>query len=244
VTDLLAAIARLHERGEGSPSDVAFLVGCLGDGKKVVQRRAAEALAALEAAGTPVRAAIEPLLAAPALRTRFGAAYALSRLGPTPASCVPVLLDALGTDDGDLRWAAATILLPFGSGTLDEPLRDLLRNGNAAQRKMALYCLRDVEPPPTDVETELLAALADPEAAVRLAAMAALARLGRDRAAVSRALARLVDDADVGVRRAAAATVGRIGVADPEVRAALTRAAGGDDAPLARAATAALTRLG
>jgi HEAT repeat protein len=74
--------------------------------------------------------------------------------------------------------------------------------------------------------------------------MAALARLGRDRAVVARCLMPLLDDADLGVRRAAAATLGRLGAADGDVRAALARAAAGDDPPLARAAAAALTRLG
>lgn len=242
--DPLAEIARIRERGEGASDDVAFLVGCLGASTKAVQRRAAEALAVLAAAGVSVRDAIAPVLTAPVLRTRFGGAYALSLLGTTPVACVPVLLDALGTDDGDLRWAAATILLPFGTAVLLEPLRGLLRDGNTAQRKMALYCLRDLAPTPVGVDPELAAALADPDAPVRLAAMAALARLGVDRAAVARALTPLLDDADVGVRRAAAATLGRVGVGNEQVRAALARAAAGDDPPLARAAAAALTRLG
>ncbi len=242
--DPLAAIARIRADGATSPDDVPFLVGCLGAGAKAVQRRAAEALAALDAGGTPVRAAIEPVLSAPALRTRFGGAYALSLLGTTPAACVPVLLETLGADDGDLRWAAATMLLPFGAPALLDPLRGLARTGNPAQRKMALYCLRDVEPAPTGIDPDLTAALADAEPSVRLAAMAALARLGRDRAAVARSLMPLLDDPDLGVRRAAAATLGRLGAADGDVRAALARAAAGDDPPLARAAAAALTRLG
>jgi HEAT repeat protein len=241
--DPLAAIARIRERGDGTDDDVAFLVGCLGGATKAVQRRAAEALAALDAAGVAVRDAIVPGLAAPAQRARFGAAYALSLLGPSPAVSMPVLLETLGSDDGDVRWAAATILLPFGADVLVEPLCELARSGNPAQRKMALYCLRDVGPVASDVEPDLRSALRDAESSVRLAAMAALARLGRDRAAVSLALLPLLDDVDVGVRRAAAATLGRVGVADDAVRGGLQRAAAGDDGPLARAAAAALTRL-
>ncbi len=241
--DPLAAIARVRERAEGTPADVAFLVECLGAPTKAVQRRAAEALGALSTAGIAVHAAIAPVLAAPALRTRFGAAYALSLLGPSPPGCVPVLLETLGADDGDLRWAAATLLLPFGTGVLLQPLRALVRTGNVAQRKMALYCLRDVQPPPVGLEDELRAALGDEASVVRLAAMAALARLGRDRAVVSRVLVPLLEDADLGVRRATAATLGRLGAADASVRDALARAATSTDAALAKAASNALTRL-
>ena len=36
--------------------------------------------------------------------------YGLSRLGPAPPESLPTVLDALGSDDGDVRWAAAAIL--------------------------------------------------------------------------------------------------------------------------------------
>ena len=165
----------------------------------------------LSTAGIAVHEAIAPVLAAPALRTRFGAAYALSLLGPSPPGCIPVLLEALGADDGDLRWAAATLLLPFGSGVLLQPLRELVRSGNvgAAQDGAVLSARR--RPPLVGPRSSAPRSATRP--VVRLAAMAALARLaGSGR--VSRAIVRLLDDPDVGVRRAAAATLGRLGVAD------------------------------
>jgi HEAT repeat protein len=224
---------------------MAVLFEALGAPTKAVQRGAAEALAALGRAG---EAAVEQVLAR-ALhdgdgRRRWGAAYAWSRLGCIPPACLPVLLDALGASDGDLRWASAAILRELGDG--DEvvaALRGLLGSVNPLQRKMALYCLRDLAPRDAGLEAHLLGALDDVEPAVRLAAMAALAHLAIDRDGAGRALVARLDDADPGVRRAAAAALGRLGLATPAVTAALRRALGAGDAGLARAASRALAAL-
>src|SRR5260221_8141 len=78
--------------------------------RKLVQRRAAEAFAALARRGLAVEPQLHAALAAPELRLRWGAVYALSLVGAPPRAALPTLLDVIGLDDGDLRWAAADLI--------------------------------------------------------------------------------------------------------------------------------------
>src|SRR5207237_1438379 len=190
----------------------AATVARLGRQRRPVQRPAAQAFAALAARDAEARAALEGALASAALRQRWGAAFALSLGGDPPRAIVPVLLDTLGADDGDLRWAAAAILLGLRDrGPVAAGLRGLLDAGNAAQRKMALYCLRDLGVRSPDAEAAAIRALADPDEGVRLAAMAALARLAVDRGAAAAHLIGALETASERVRRAAAAALGVLG---------------------------------
>jgi HEAT repeat protein len=240
-----AELAALAARGHADAGELAALLDALGADTKAVQRGAAEAVAALARAGQDVEELLAAALADASPRRRWGGAYAWSRLGRMPAVCLPVLLDALGADDGDLRWASAAILRELGVGLpLEAPLRSLLTSANPLQRKMALYSLRDLNVRGSGLEPVLHDALADPDAAVRLAAMSALATLADDRAAAADALLLRLDDTDAGVRRAAAAALGRLGVASSAVTSALRHALASGDAGLARAAAGALATLG
>jgi HEAT repeat protein len=220
-------------------TDLTPLLTQLGDDRKAVQRGAAEALRDLAGVGAPVREALLATLVSPSLRQRWGAAYALGLLGEPPAECLPVLLEALGADDGDLRWAASTLLLRMPPTTVGGALRRLVREGSALQRKMALYGLRDLGDP----VPEAIPALRDVDVGVRLAAMAALARTRVDGEEAAVQLAPMLSDPDLGVRRAAAAALGRVGVAAPAAVDALRAAAAGSDEPLRRAAERALAAI-
>jgi HEAT repeat protein len=244
LADRLAAMGDLVARGSASPEELAALAGCLDAEPKLVPRRAAETFAALAAGGVAVGDVLRAGLAGPRARGRWGAAYALARVGPPPPEVLPVLLDALGEDDGDVRWAAADILVRLpDSEAVATAVRRLAAEGNPAQRKMALYCLRDRDARGPAVEAVVLAGLDDPTAGVRLAAMASLARLAADRARAADRLAAALDDADAGVRRAAAAALGTLGAPTPVALAALRRAAEAPDPSLRRAAGRALQRL-
>jgi HEAT repeat protein len=240
----LERIAQIAARGHADADDLAFLADSLGAPHKTEQRGAATALAVLARAGCAIEPVLAAALADTSPRRRWGAVYAWSLLGPVPARCLPVLLDALGADDGDLRWAAATIVRALRDRpAVADALRTLLGSASVLQRKMALYCLRDLGSRAPGLTHELLAALEDPAAAVRLAAMSALVRLAEDRAEAARALAQRLDDVDAGVRRAAAAALGQAGVSDPDLIAALRRARDAGDPALARAAAGALAVL-
>jgi len=238
------AMEELAGRGAAAPDELAALVGCLGHERKAVQRPAAEAFAALAARDATARAALEGALATGALRQRWGAAFALSLGGDPPPTIVPVLLETLGADDGDLRWAAAAILLGVPDrGAVASGLHRLLEAGNAAQRKMALYCLRDLGVRSSAAEAVAIRALADVDEGVQLAAMAALARLALDRGGAAGHLVGALETASERVRRAAAAALGVLGEPTPAVVAALEAAAASPDAALARAAAGALRAL-
>lgn len=244
LVERVAAIDVIAARGTATADEIAGLVECLGDERKPVQRRAADALAVLHRAGSPVAPAIAGALAASTLRHRWGAAYALGLLGCAGVEVIPILLDVLASDDGDRRWAAAQMLVGFGEQPLvTSGLRTCLRAADPTARKMALYCLRDLGRPWEGSDDALLAALSDTDSTVRLAALGAASALAVDRERVARACVERLDDETAGVSRAAAATLGQLGSATPEVLAGLDRAAVGPDLPRARAARTALARL-
>ena len=228
-----------------TPEEIECAFVDLANARKGIQRPAAERLAAAVRDEPSLRARLAALLSSPDARSRWGAAYALAQVERAPLDAMPVLLDALGSSDGDVRWAAARLVTRAARDVprLAEELRRLVTASSPLQRKMALYCLRDT----ADVialDREIVArALADVDPAVRLAAMAVMLVLVPRTAETADSIAPLVDDGDAGVRRAAAATLGQLGVPTPMVNERLTRASVSGDPTLERAARQALSRL-
>jgi HEAT repeat protein len=239
-----AAIAALARR-EAPPSNAELdaLTLCLAERSKLVQRRTAEAFAVLAARGIDVGRWLHPALAAVDMHRRWGAVYALSLVGPLPVAAVPTLVEIIGTPDGDLRWAAADLLKGIAARQRAAVVAALIDAAcvPGPRRKMALYCLRDLDVgEAVDVAD---AALADPATDVRLAALAAVAALDPDRPRVAARIAALVDDADPRMQRAAAGTLGGLGVRSAPVLDALSRAEASDDPSLRRAAIQSKLRL-
>lgn len=248
--EALARIAALPRETIGALIEdelAAALTDTLGAAHRTDQRGAADVIAPLLPLSDTLCAALRAALASPSARLRWGVAYTLGRgLDATP-ELWPAALETMMLDDGDQRWAAAELACKIARrdpSVLDE-IRAALGGASATLRKMALYCLRDLEAP--DAPRLAHELLRDPDAGVRLAALSCVLRAGsgaelaREAAATIAAL--LVDDPDAGVRRAAAATLGKLGVADPGVFAALERASRSEDPSLARAAAAALQAL-
>jgi len=239
-----AAIAEIAARATAAPEELRSLVACLGDPAKNIQRPAADACCSLAERGVPVGPLLTAALDSADPRLRFGAAYALARLGPPTATALPALLAALAIDDGDVRWAAADIITRTEPrATTVSGLVPLVSSGKVAQRKMALYCLRDLHASGEEVERAALTALDDTDRGVRLAAMATLTRLAQNRPPVADALLRALHADDPRERRAAAAALGDLGLNTDAVRAALEEAARADDASLRRAADRSLRKL-
>jgi len=238
------AIAEMAARDVVEAGELEALVACLGNAAKAVQRPAAEACRALAVRGVAVEPLLFTALDSGDARLRFGAAYALGRLGAPSTAALPALFDALAFDDGDMRWAAAeTISRVEPRSAVVAGLLPLLQTGNPPQRKMALYCLRDLATPNDAIDDGALAALDDPDMGVRLAAMATLARLAHDRPRVAEKLIRAMGAADPREQRAAAAALGDLGIRSDAVRAALEAGAATDDVSLRRAAKRSLRKF-
>lgn len=225
-------------------SDLDVLVRALDHPTKVARRQAAEALGEAGIRDPAVRARLLSELQVGDAARRWTVAYALFLAGDRSERLWPVLCDALGSDDGDLRWAASRLVVALEVADLTERLLAALGEGPPAQRKMALYCLRERGERSRAIDAAVTAALEDADSGIRLAAMSALVVVAGESAAAARALQRRLHDRDAGVRRAAAAALGRLGVRTPDVLAALGEAAQAGDDALARAARGALERLG
>jgi HEAT repeat protein len=246
-----AALERLVAE-PGTPTDEAMLaavIDCLGVPQKAVRRRAADVLAnGPRDAATDDR--VERLRAAAHSdepRLRWGATYALGRLGVVEVFMVAPLLSVFGHRDGDERWAAAELMKACARRHAPLVIPELLAaavTGSPEQRKMALYVLRDTAPGDARVAEVTVRGLADPEVGVRFAALSALARLDPQLPdACDRVLALADRDSDPGLRRAAISVLGWIGRGVSAVAAALATASASDDPSLRRAAAIARRRL-
>jgi HEAT repeat protein len=232
-------------------SAVENLIRELGDAHKTVQRRAIDELVALAAAGNPLVAEkLRGSMANVDRRVRWAAAYALGQIGAGAFAMdsADALCEAMADDDGDIRWAATNLMVQLGRDNLSEigaRLLELAAAGDRNARKMALYCIRDLELSGPELLAVLERAVHDSDVHVRLAALSVLSRI-RDASghAVRIMLECLKADRDAGVRRAAASALGNIRSADADAITALTSAAADlADESLARAARGALDRL-
>jgi HEAT repeat protein len=245
----LNAIMHLVEDASVVVSDETLdaLARCLGAGRKAIERRAADAFVAIAARDKRAAAVLLRVIEGAEPRARWTAAYALARCGGGPLAerAIDALFEALANDDGDVRWAAANLIVALGRenrAAIVARLLALAGGENPVAQRMALYGLRDLNAD-GDAMREAIerASLAD-STHLRLAALAALGCLKDPAAAARIALERLEQDQDAGVRRAAAAALGAVASGSPRARAALTLAASSGDESLARAARAALKR--
>jgi HEAT repeat protein len=250
----LTAISKVADNPQATLTNAALdtLLRCLGANRKVIQRRAAEALAARSQFDERVVEKTRAMLSHSDSRARWGAAYALGLLRGDNAldlRAMPALVEAIASSDGDVRWAAAELIVRLGKTHRDDVSRELIAladSGNFNARKMALYCLRDVGGPRDALLAAAENACNDHHSLLKMAALSLITRIENpgDRAAAL-AIRLLESDPDGGVRRCAAVALGHLGNASRQVTEALTRAANAEgDIYMKRAALGALTRLG
>jgi len=241
----------LKEYDDTAATVVEKLIREIGDAHKAVQRRAIDELAAMAASGNPfVIEKLRESLVSADRRIRWAAAYALGQIGAGAFAMdsADALCEAMADDDGDIRWAATNLMVRLGRENLAEISARLLKlaaDNDRNARKMALYCIRDLEIAGAELLAVLERAVHDADVHVRLAALAVLSRI-RDSSgqAVRMILECLKSDPDAGVRRAAASALGNIQDAGADATAALASAAADSaDESLARAARGALDRL-
>lgn len=248
----LGALAILKEHSEPMtlPSELtADLIACLGHNTKAIQRAAAEQLVRFSPLQPEIIDQLSQKLTDPDKRLRWTAAFTLSQLPvstPSALSILPVLIENLGHEESDLRWAAATAILRLAVRHLAviPQMLSLASSGNAVQRRMALYCLRDVPQAKTVAPHVCVTSLSDADPGVRLAGLSCLST---HKLAIPEAESRLVQllesDPDIGVRRATAVALGQLGIASPTVLDALKQVLQVGDSSLSKAATGALKKL-
>ena len=202
-------------QGETPDRGMRPLLDALEENDKGVVRRAVEGLVALAAEEPEVaRALAERLRTAP----RWPVAYTLGQIARPSGPCMEVLVGGLGSDDQDVRWATQLLLTDLGKRHADVAARleRLLHDGSATQRRMAVYCLRDIGMAADGgtaaggLPAALLQAMDDPEPLVRVAAVTSMAKASTVGPEALDALRRAAaGDADVRVRNAASFAVKR-----------------------------------
>jgi len=248
------ALAGLASDASGTPPSPMLIRACagrLGDRERVVRRFAAEVLGRWLSNGDrrtrrAVRRRLRDLLSRRDPHVAWSAAFILANVeGPRSALVAP-LLRAFTLDDTDARWTAALLVTRLASARPEvaRRLRTLSRRGSSMERRMALFCLRDLPIGLKDGLSPFLRALRDPDPFVRSAALSCLGHLGRKpRPVVDALLQALTRDDSILVRRMAAVTLGQIGACRRDVRAAIEAAMEAEDLDLRRAARHALAHL-
>jgi HEAT repeat protein len=231
-----------------APTTDAIVVA-LASPEKTIQRLAADLLPRAAPDARPAAVArLRTALGSDDAGWRWGAAYALGRLGLAEPAMIAPLLEVLGDRDGDRHWAASQLLALCARAHREPVVAALLAavdDGEPVRRKMALYTLRDVAPADGEVHAATLRGLRDPAVGVRFAALAALIRLEPIPAeACSAVLALTRDDPDGGLRRAALCALGDVGRGVSAAESAIAAAEASAEPLLRRAASIARRRLG
>jgi HEAT repeats len=222
------------------------LIAGLADSRKPRIRAAADALVALAAHDSGVRAALQQALGSAEHRNPWAIAYVLGHLPQPAGATIRALLAALDHDEADIRWAIALLLVRLARSehAIINLLLELSASGTANQKRMAVYCIRDLQLQDVASLKALLAASGDREPAVRVAAVTSLkTRENAGPEARKRLLELFLTDPDVRVCNTAAITLARWGSPSEDFLAALRGAAHGENAALKKAAGAALSLL-
>ncbi len=228
------------------------LLARLGSEEGAIQRSACNEALERVRRESDLRQAVRELLRSGTPRARFAAAWVLFRSEPPGLRVLPALLDSLELPDGDLRWSAAHMLTALGR-TQPEVLAVLLeeaadRGRAPARRRMLLYALRELGSDRPETGAVLLAALDDPVAEVRRAALSSFVKLDEPpRACLERALEIARADGDVKLRRIAATVLPALAAHHADLRDATSQRLGElqaeADPLLARAARSAADRM-
>jgi len=225
---------------------LAALIADLDHSDKPTIRAAVDELIALAASSPQIRAALDRRLSEPGHRNYWPVAYILGHLPQPSGAAIRNLLDTLDHREPDIRWACSLLLAKIAQGetAIIELLIELCRNGTANQKRMAVYCLRDLALNDSASLQALFEALADNDATVRVAAVTSLRNRTDDNERVRAALLQsYLIDADIKVRNAAAVTLANIGSPSEEFLLALRQANQSDNSQARKAAAIALGLL-
>ncbi|HEY7556951.1 MAG TPA: HEAT repeat domain-containing protein [Candidatus Binatia bacterium] len=231
---------------KGVEDKIVALIADLDHPEKAKIRTAVDALIDLSASAPSLRATLEESLDDKQRKNRWAIAYVLGHLPQPSGSAIRVLLSGLDHGEPDIRWAIALLLIRIAKngGNLANSLLALCANGTVNQKRMAIYCIRDLEFADDASMRTLLAAAGDEEPTVRVAALISLkSRSDAGAAARHRLLERFINDPDARVRNASAITLAQLGAPDEAFFRALEQGAQSSDPRARKAALAALALL-
>jgi HEAT repeat protein len=191
------------------------LAEALGDPEKRVAQAASDSLAQLAQTSDEVSGVVRAALSGGTPNQRWFAAFTYSRIEPVGPRLLPPLIEALGSDAGDIRWAAARLLVNTGRAH-GEVLPLMLGLARTAPTGVlgcwALYGRRALAPDEPGCAHAIAAATHDPDRSVRHAALTALASL-RDAPAsvIDRIVEVSTDTGDPAGQRIATFALGALG---------------------------------
>ncbi|HEY2990681.1 MAG TPA: HEAT repeat domain-containing protein [Candidatus Binatia bacterium] len=229
------------------PAQLDALIKSLDQPDKKALRRSVDTLIGLARTAPELAGRLSALMDGAPAEKRWPMAYVLAHISPLSPQCLDALEDTLGVDDPDIRWAVAVLLVRLAQAPgsiVVARLIALLQAGKPTQRRMAVYCLRDIGAGVPSLEPALHAALDDPEPLVRVAAATSLKtfpEIGKN--ALDRLLRMISMDPDSRVRASAALALAHLDAPAEQVRLALQAAGEDSDPRLVKAARAALALL-
>jgi len=227
-------------------SEIAALIADLDHHDKPTIRAAVDALLPLAEQSPALRNLLHERLTRSGQKNYWPVAYVLGQLvSPSPA-VVQTLLDALDHREPDIRWAVALLLIRIAKQNvkLVSRLIDLSATGTANQKRMALYCIRDLVLSDAASLAASVNALSDVDPTVRVAAAICLkprADLKDD--GRNLLLKVYLEDPDLRVRNAAAIVLANLGSPSEEFLIALRAASESKNGQTRKTAVAALDLL-
>ena len=225
---------------------LAALIADLDHPDKPTLRAAVDQLIGLARESAQVRTALDRRLNELGRRNYWPVGYILGHLPQPSGATIRNLLDTLDHREPDIRWAIVLLLVRIAKSenSIIGPLIDLCRIGTANQKRMAIYCLRDLALNDAASLQALLLSLSDSDATVRVAAVTSLRNRTDENDRVRESLLQsYVNDADIKVRNAAAVTLANIGSPSEEFLRALKEASKNDNSQARKAAAVALGLL-
>lgn len=225
---------------------VAALIADLDHADKPVLRRAVDALIALAGDSPQIHDSLHRRLAEAGHRNYWPVAYILAHLPDASAAVLEVLVQALDHPEPDIRWAVSLLLARIGEKNPGLLIRliGLCASGTSNQKRMALYCLRDLALTDGSSAAAMTAALSDRDAGVRVAAAICLkTRPDLHAGGRSALLNAYLNDEQLKVRHAAAIALASLGEPSPEFLAALENNSRLGEDQVRKAADAALELL-
>jgi len=231
---------------ETEPREIADLIAALDHPDKPTIRAAVDKLIALAETSETVRQALHNRLSEADHRNYWPVAYVLGHQAQPSGVVIRTLLGALDHREPDIRWANGLLLVRIAQqvAAVVALLTDLCATGSANQKRMALYCLRDLALNDEQSRAAMLKSLEDQEPTVRVAAATSLkVRSDVDIAVRQKLLAAYLHDADDRVKNVVAVTLASLGSPTEEFMQALNQASRSGNGQIKKSADAALKML-